>query len=46
MLAATARIFRAKHAKNPRRRRAGEGSRTPDLAITNRLLYQLSYPGG
>lgn len=25
---------------------AGEGSRTPDLAITNRLLCQLSYPGG
>ena len=25
---------------------AGEGSRTPDLAITNRPLCQLSYPGG
>ena len=24
---------------------AGEGSRTPDLPITNRLLYQLSYAG-
>ena len=24
---------------------AGEGSRTPDLRITNALLYQLSYTG-
>ena len=24
---------------------AGEGTRTPDLPITNRLLYQLSYSG-
>ena len=25
---------------------AGEKSRTPDLRITNALLYQLSYAGG
>ncbi len=25
--------------------RAGEGNRTPDLLITNQLLYQLSYSG-
>ena len=25
--------------------RAGEGTRTPDLWITNPLLYQLSYAG-
>jgi hypothetical protein len=25
---------------------AGEKSRTPDLRITNALLYQLSYTGG
>jgi hypothetical protein len=25
---------------------AGEESRTPDLRITNALLYQLSYTGG
>ena len=24
---------------------AGEGTRTPDLLITNQLLYQLSYAG-
>ena len=24
-------------------KRAGEGTRTPDLLITNQLLYQLSY---
>jgi hypothetical protein len=24
---------------------AWEGTRTPDLRITNALLYQLSYPG-
>jgi hypothetical protein len=24
---------------------AGEVNRTPDLLITNQLLYQLSYPG-
>jgi hypothetical protein len=31
----------------PRRRnmRADEGTRTPDLAFTKRLLYQLSYIG-
>jgi hypothetical protein len=27
-------------------REAGGGTRTHDLAITNRLLYQLSYSGG
>ena len=26
-------------------RRAGEGTRTPDLPLTRRLLYQLSYSG-
>ena len=26
-------------------KRAGEGTRTPDLLITNQLLYQLSYAG-
>jgi hypothetical protein len=25
--------------------KAGEGTRTPDLLITNQLLYQLSYTG-
>ena len=25
---------------------AGEGTRTPDLPLTRRLLYQLSYSGG
>lgn len=27
------------------KKRAGEGTRTPDLLITSQLLYQLSYTG-
>src|SRR5919206_399062 len=43
--AATARLRAARAAPRPRvsRPRAGEGTRTPGLALTRRLLYQLSY---
>jgi hypothetical protein len=35
-----------KRARSIKKVGAGEKSRTPDLRITNALLYQLSYTGG
>ncbi len=29
--------------KLPQKKRAGEGTRTPDILITSEVLYQLSY---
>lgn len=45
MSAWLAQNVRARSLAGPRRYGAGEKSRTPDLRITNALLYQLSYTG-
>ena len=39
-------FFDARHTKIRAVGGAGEGSRTPDLSITNRMLCRLSYSGG